>query len=130
MKKPQILLLASLLCCAFAAPFAIGDRAAARTVEPTRVAGQAVYQKWCSDCHSTATGPGSIALQRHYQGNPPAILLQRTNMSPDLVKAAVRNGVSFMPSFRKTEISDAELAALADYLVSGKRTPPPAKNRP
>jgi mono/diheme cytochrome c family protein len=29
----------------------------------------------------------------------------------------VRNGVSFMPSFRKTEISDADLALVAAYLA-------------
>jgi mono/diheme cytochrome c family protein len=29
----------------------------------------------------------------------------------------VRQGISFMPSFRKTEISDADLALLAAYLA-------------
>jgi len=29
----------------------------------------------------------------------------------------VRHGISFMPSFRKTEISDADLALLAVYLA-------------
>jgi mono/diheme cytochrome c family protein len=33
------------------------------------------------------------------------------------VKTFVRNGVSIMPFFRKTEISDADLDAIAAYLT-------------
>lgn len=46
-------------------------------------------------------------------------------MTPDYVRYAVRKGVSFMPSFRKTEISDAELTLLADYLA-----PAPGSRKP
>ena len=88
--------------------------------EAARSAGGKIFDKWCSDCHSTAEGPGSRALQRRYGGAVPAILEQRSDLSPDYVKLAVRRGVSFMPSFRKTEISDADLALLAAYLA-----PPP-----
>jgi mono/diheme cytochrome c family protein len=34
-----------------------------------------------------------------------------------LAASFVRSGVSVMPPFRKTEISDADLAALAAYLA-------------
>ena len=40
----------------------------------------------------------------------------RTSL-PELTRAFVRTGVSVMPPFRKTEISDADLAALAAYLA-------------
>lgn len=85
--------------------------------EPVRSAGGKVFDKWCSDCHSTADGSGSQALQRKYRGAIPAILEQRSDLRPEYVKLAVRRGVSFMPSFRKTEISDADLALLAAYLA-------------
>ncbi|MEC3951129.1 c-type cytochrome [Sphingobium sp. HWE2-09] len=88
-----------------------------RAAEPLRSTASKIYGKWCSDCHSVANGPGSVALQRKYQGAVPAILSQRTDLTADYVRAVVRSGISFMPSFRKTEISDAELAALADYLA-------------
>jgi mono/diheme cytochrome c family protein len=81
-------------------------------------AGGKIYQKWCGDCHSTPTGPGSQALERKYHGAVPAILEQRRNLPPEFVKLVVRRGVSFMPSFRKTEISDAELALVAAYLAA------------
>ena len=85
--------------------------------QPARSAGGKIFDKWCSDCHSTAEGPGSLALQRKFRGALPAVLEQRTNLPPDYVKLVVRRGVSFMPSFRKTEISDADLALVAAYLA-------------
>jgi (+)-pinoresinol hydroxylase len=86
--------------------------------ELARSAGGKTFDKWCSDCHSTAGGPGSLALQRKYRGNFPAILEQRSDLRPDYVTLVVRHGISFMPSFRKTEISDADLVLLAAYLAS------------
>lgn len=85
--------------------------------KPLRSAGGKVYDKWCSDCHTRADGPGTVALQRKYKGAVPGLLEQRQDLNPDYIKIVVRQGISFMPSFRKTEISDAELALLANYLV-------------
>jgi mono/diheme cytochrome c family protein len=85
-----------------------------------RSAGGKIFGKWCSDCHSTAEGPGTMALQRKYQGARPSVLEQRADLSPAFVKLIVRHGMSFMPSFRKTEISDPDLALLADYLASSQ----------
>jgi mono/diheme cytochrome c family protein len=79
--------------------------------------GAQVYAKWCSDCHSTARGPGSMALQMKYQGQVPAILEQRRDLSADYIRLAVRKGISFMPSFRKTEISDVELGEVSAFLL-------------
>jgi mono/diheme cytochrome c family protein len=89
----------------------------ALAAEPARSAGGQIFDKWCSDCHSAAEGPGSLALQRKYRGKLPAVLEQRSDLRPDYIELVVRHGVSFMPSFRKTEISDADLALLAAYLA-------------
>lgn len=85
--------------------------------EPARIAGRKIFDKWCGDCHSTAGGPGSLALQRKYRGVIPAVLEQRSDLRPDYITLVVRQGVSFMPSFRKTEIGDADLALVAAYLA-------------
>jgi len=83
--------------------------------------GQQVYQKWCSPCHAPgASMPGTAALQFHYNGSKPAVLEERTDLTPAMVKGLVRNGVYFMPRFRKTEISDTELDAVAAYLTRKK----------
>lgn len=79
--------------------------------------GQEVYQHWCWSCHGTGSGkPGTNALQAKYKGTRPADLEQRMDLIPAVTKTFVRNGVSIMPMFRKTEISDADLDALAAYL--------------
>lgn len=80
--------------------------------------GQEVYKHWCWDCHGTGSGkPGTSALQAKYKGTQPPDLEQRSDLIPAVTKLFVRNGVSIMPMFRKTEISDADLDALAAYLA-------------
>jgi len=80
--------------------------------------GKEVFDKWCTPCHASGPGyPGTIALAALYKGAKPAALEDRKDLTPDVVKMFVRRGVSVMPFFRKTEISDAELDALAAYLA-------------
>lgn len=79
--------------------------------------GEQVFDRWCSSCHAPGPGhPGTQALQFKYNGTPPAPLQQRTDLAPETVKYFVRNGVSLMSFFRKTEIDDSDLDALAQYL--------------
>jgi mono/diheme cytochrome c family protein len=87
--------------------------------------GRQVYEYWCATCHGTGLGlpgfgglPGTQQLQIKYRGTDISpVLEERTDLVPDFVKVIVRQGVSFMPQFRKTEISDADLEALAAYLT-------------
>jgi mono/diheme cytochrome c family protein len=81
--------------------------------------GAAVFNNWCSACHSRGpqNAPATTSLQFKYQGSVPAALEDRRDLTPDLVKFFVRNGVAMMAPFRKTEVSDADLDALAAYLT-------------
>ena len=80
-------------------------------------AGRAVYTQWCAPCHAAGvTHPGTHALMVKYQGVKSGVLLEWTDLQPDTVKVVVRHGISVMPQFRKTEISDPELDALAKFL--------------
>jgi len=80
-------------------------------------AGRAVYTKWCAPCHDPGViHPGTNALTVKYQGVKPGVLLEWKDLHPDAVRYVVRHGISVMPQFRKTEISDAELDALAKFL--------------
>jgi hypothetical protein len=65
--------------------------------------------------------PGTQALEAKYNGNPAAVLVERAELQPDFIKFYVRNGISVMPWFRKTEISDTDLDALAEYIVTTAR---------
>ena len=79
--------------------------------------GRVVYENWCAPCHDPGINhPGTHALMAKYQGSKPAVLLERTDLPASIVKFFVRHGISVMPQFRKTEISDAELDALAAFL--------------
>lgn len=59
-----------------------------------------IYAKTCGYCHGRNVGP---------------IILGRA-IPADTVKYIVRHGQNGMPAFRPSEISDAELAALADWI--------------
>lgn len=62
-----------------------------------------------------------MALQAKYKGAVPALLEKRTDLTPPLIKMYVRNGLTVMPNFRKTEISDSELDAIAAYLTRNNK---------
>ena len=90
---------------------------AAKAAAPS---GQAVYEHWCAPCHAPGPGhPGTQSLQLKYGGKTPPVLLERTDLSPQAVSAFVRQGVLLMAPFRKTEITDTELAALSAYVAKG-----------
>jgi len=80
-------------------------------------AGRLVYERWCAACHDPGIEhPGTNALTAKYQGVKSGVILEWHDLPPELVRHLVRTGMSVMPHFRKTEISDAELDALAAYL--------------
>jgi (+)-pinoresinol hydroxylase len=84
-------------------------------------AGRSVYEHYCSPCHASGPGhPGTQALDALYNGNPSGLLEQRHDLTPELITITVRQGRSVMPSFRKTEIDDAQLRAVAIYLTEHK----------
>jgi mono/diheme cytochrome c family protein len=86
---------------------------------PGDAPGRAVYEKWCAACHDPGIiHPGTHALMTKYPGGSRAsgAITAWTDLPVAYVTLMVRHGMSVMPQFRKTEISDGELAALAAYL--------------
>ena len=82
--------------------------------------GHKVYDKWCFPCHGTGLGkPGTDSLAA--RGQKPAVLEERTDLTVPAIKTFVRHGVLFMPMFRKTEVSDADLDAIAAYLTRNNK---------
>ncbi|MGH8150327.1 MAG: c-type cytochrome [Steroidobacteraceae bacterium] len=94
---------------------------------PGEPRGRVLFHRACFVCHGGGPAkPGTRALRAKYHGKLPALLEQRTDLSAAYVKYIVRHGVSVMPPFRKTELSDQDLDAIAAYLsrkhaVSAKR---------
>ncbi|AYF00192.1 hypothetical protein PY32053_00513 [Paracoccus yeei] len=111
------------LALTLTAALAAGPAAADATRDAQIARGEAVFDHNCASCHGPGIGnpgnafkPGTDALRVKYEGDPPALLTERTDLTPDTVAFFVRNGVSIMPFFRKTEIGDDDLAALGAYL--------------
>lgn len=68
---------------------------------------EVVYAKVCGYCHGRNIGP---------------ILFGR-NLNPDMIKAVARQGRNGMPAFRPTEVSRAELDALATWISKAPSRP-------
>jgi cytochrome c5 len=90
--------------------------------------GRTVFAHYCAPCHASGRGadgapmlPGTHALYLKYKGSKPALLEQRSDLSFEVLKAFVRNGVASMPPLRKTEVTDDDLKAIAFYLAEAAR---------
>ena len=97
---------------------------------PSEKKGKTVFNQWCAPCHGAEAPrrgigrgalPGTAALAVKYQGKLPAVLEQRTDLAPALIKTVVRRGVYGMPITRKTEVSDAELEDVVAYLTRNRK---------
>ena len=97
----------------------------------SEVNGKAVFDKWCEPCHGAVApkkvmfGSGALAgtsaLAMKYKGKLPAVLEQRTDLAPHLIKNVVRHGLYGVPITRKTEVSDAELEDIVAYLTRNRK---------
>jgi len=87
--------------------------------------GAAVFARTCEPCHGRGPGldgspmlPGAAALAAKYQGKVSPYLEERSDLNAALLRYYVRHGTGAMPMFRRTEISDAEIEAVAAYLAA------------
>jgi mono/diheme cytochrome c family protein len=113
MKNARVGLLVALILIMTAPAFAAPDQ---DQIEK----GHKVYDKWCFPCHGTGLGkPGTDSLAA--RGQKPAVLEERTDLTGPVIKTFVRHGVLFMPMFRKTEVSDADLDAIVAYLTRNNK---------
>jgi mono/diheme cytochrome c family protein len=93
--------------------------------------GKAVFHQVCAPCHGTGPGtdgatslPGTAALAIKYKGQIAPLLEQRSDLSADTLKDFVRHGTGAMPMFRKTEITDSQIEAVAAYLAKSAKENP------
>ena len=107
----------------------LGNSLQAQT--PSETNGKAVFDKWCAPCHGavapknvmfgTGALAGTSALAVKYKGKLPAVLEQRTDLTPVMIKNVVRHGLYGMPITRKTEVSDGELEDVVAYLTRNRK---------
>lgn len=81
--------------------------------------GQQLFHARCGACH-LAGGGGTVSLERRV-GKEKSLLEQRKDLLPLYIRTVVRQGIGTMPWFTRTELPDADLAAIADYLTSSSK---------
>jgi mono/diheme cytochrome c family protein len=112
------LLLAARIVCAAPPAQTIGWTRTLVAAPAGAPAGYVQFQNSCAVCHGPGPAhPGTRALAYKYRGKAPGLLEERADLAPDFIKYVVRHGVSVMPMFRKTELSDPDLDAIVAYLT-------------
>ena len=82
--------------------------------------GKQVFDRYCAECHAPGFGhPGTMQLEQ-IRGKALSVLEARKDLVGAYVTTVVRNGLSEMPPYRPSEIDDAALTALVQYLAPGK----------
>jgi mono/diheme cytochrome c family protein len=80
--------------------------------------GQQLFQHKCAMCHGAA-GMGTGLLARRMKPDI-APLEMREDLSAAYVERAARIGILNMPPITRADVSDAQLASIAQYLSKGK----------
>jgi mono/diheme cytochrome c family protein len=99
-----------------------------RDVVRADLPGRVIFDRQCAPCHGTGPGddgaamqPGTAALARKYGGDLPAALELRSELALPVLRQFVRRGSGAMPMFRPSELTDADIAAIAEYLAATAR---------
>ncbi|GEM_PF-581549 len=87
--------------------------------------GRALFAEHCAACHGTGSGddgarllPGTAVLQEKYEGARPGEIELRNDLPAPVLRVFVRRGTGSMPMFRPSELTDAEIDEIADYLAA------------
>ena len=116
MKTPRAAVVLGML---FAACEGVALAAGEAALSAQEQEGKHLYDRTCIYCH----GPGLWATNRIAKrlDKDHALLESRTDLSAEGIRAIVRSGVGSMPPLRKTELSDADVDAIAAYLTRTAR---------
>ena len=80
--------------------------------------GKEVFDRHCVHCHGAGdemTGTRQLARTR---GTDKALLTERDDLPPEYIRMIVRQGLKAMPAFVPSDLTDAQLRALAEYLAN------------
>jgi (+)-pinoresinol hydroxylase len=88
-------------------------------LSPPEQQGKQLFNHSCVYCHGPGVW-GTNRLSKRFDKEH-ALLENRTDLTAPGIEAVVRNGIGSMPPMRKTELSDADVAAIAAYLTRHSR---------
>jgi cytochrome c553 len=84
----------------------------------SKSADEALFVEKCSMCHRQM-GMGTVILARRMDPKL-AMLETRGDLTVEMITSVARQGVGNMPRISRAEVSDAQLARIAAYLVKSK----------
>lgn len=84
-------------------------------VDTAKQTPEGVFAEKCGMCHRQQ-GMGTTLLQRRYEGEQ-ALLEQREDLQPALIRAAVRSGFGNMFPLSRAEVSEAQLDSIIMHLT-------------
>ena len=120
--RVHVIALLALVSVEAPAEEALNRRAAKSGPMSTVTEGKRLFDRHCAECHAAGFGhPGTQQLG-WTRGADRAVLEQRSDLPAAYISLIVRNGLQEMPAFRPTEINDAELRQLADYLARPRKS--------
>jgi mono/diheme cytochrome c family protein len=102
------------LLCALAAAGASESSVAAEELN-----GKALFHQRCGMCHQTI-GMAVNLLARRPGDTSKGLLEERKDLSAEFVFTVARTGIGNMPRISRGEVSDPEMAAIAQYLAKSK----------
>lgn len=109
----------TMLALSLSLALALADVANADEPTPQQQQGKRLYNHICVYCHSAGVW-GTNRLSKRMDKEH-AVLENRTDLSADAIQTIVRTGVGSMPPLRKSELSDADVSAIAAYLTRRNR---------
>jgi mono/diheme cytochrome c family protein len=86
-----------------------------RSLSPLQQEGKALFEATCVYCHNPR-GWGTERLKTRLPEER-SVLVDRTDLEPVYIRAVVRNGLISMPAYTPTDLSDAQIDAVAAYLT-------------
>jgi mono/diheme cytochrome c family protein len=79
--------------------------------------GKEVFDRHCVHCHGPGNeAVGTLQLART-RGEDKALLTERDDLPAVYIQMIVRQGLNAMPAFVPSDLTDAQLKALTDYLT-------------
>ena len=79
--------------------------------------GQEIFDRHCVHCHGSSNeAVGTLQLART-RGTDKALLTERRDLPPEYIRIVIRHGLKAMPAFVPSDLTDAQLKALTDYLT-------------
>ncbi len=106
MKRAAVLM--AILCMS-------GSAGASDQLTALQAKGKQAYDHICIYCHAPGVW-GTNRLARRMDKEH-AVLENRTDLTAAGIRAVVRMGIGSMPPLRRTELSDADVDAIAAYLT-------------